>query len=105
MPTVQTVLGAIDAGELGFTLSHEHIIVSNGEDSQHYPWLYDRAKTLESAVEKLRELKAGGVDSFIDLTTPDLGRDIEFMVEASRASGVHVVAGTGSSMRLSHAVA
>jgi len=95
MPNIQTVLGEIDASELGFALSHEHIIVSNGQDRQNYPWLYDRQKTLESAVAKLRELKAGGVDSLIDLTTPDLGRDIEFMVEASRASGVHVVAGTG----------
>jgi phosphotriesterase-related protein len=95
MATVQTVLGPVDASELGFTLSHEHVIVSNGQDRQNYPWLYDRQKTLDAAVEKMRELKAGGVDSMIDLTTPDLGRDIEFIVDASRASGVHVIAGTG----------
>jgi len=32
-------------------LSHEHIIVSNGEDSQHYPWLYDRQKTLDAGFD------------------------------------------------------
>jgi phosphotriesterase-related protein len=95
MAGIHTVLGEIDASELGFTLSHEHIIVSNGEDWQHYPWMYDRQRTLDAAVEKMRELKAGGVDTIIDLTTPDLGRDIEFMVEASEASGIHVVAATG----------
>ena len=46
MATVQTVLGPVDASELGFTLSHEHVIVSNGQDRQNYPWLYDRQKTL-----------------------------------------------------------
>ena len=43
IPTVQTVLGAIAASELGFTLSHEHIIVSNGQDRQ---------RTFEVAVAK-----------------------------------------------------
>ena len=95
MGAIQTVLGEIEADQLGFTLPHEHIMVSNGEDWQHYPWLYDRRRTLDSAIEKLRVLKAGGVDTIIDLTTPDLGRDIEFMVEASEASGLQVVAATG----------
>jgi phosphotriesterase-related protein len=95
MAAIQSVLGEIDTGDLGFTLSHEHIIVSNGEDWQHYPWLYDRQRTLDSGIEKMRALKAGGVDTIIDLTTPDLGRDIQFMIEASAASGVQVVAATG----------
>jgi phosphotriesterase-related protein len=95
MAKIPTVLGEIDASELGVTLSHEHIIVSNGEDSAHYPWLYDRQKTLDDARARLKEIKAGGVDSMIDLTTPDLGRDIEFMIEAAQGTGVHVIAGTG----------
>jgi hypothetical protein len=49
MATVETVLGPVDASRLGNVLSHEHIIVSNGEDWQHYPWLYDRQKTLDDA--------------------------------------------------------
>jgi phosphotriesterase-related protein len=95
MATIPTVLGVIDDATLGFTLSHEHVIVSNGEDSAHYPWLYDRQATLDYAIARMRTLKAGGVDAIIDLTTPDLGRDIEFMIEASRGSGLHVVAATG----------
>jgi len=92
---IQTVLGPIEDSQLGFTLSHEHVIVSNGEDSAHYPWLYDRPATLAFAIERMKAMKAGGIDAIIDLTTPDLGRDIEFMIEASRGSGVHVVAATG----------
>ena len=95
MATVETVLGPVDASRLGNVLSHEHIIVSNGEDSQHYPWLYDRQKTLDDAVRVMKDLKAGGVDSMIDLTTPDLGRDIEFMIDVAKQSDIHVIAGTG----------
>jgi phosphotriesterase-related protein len=95
MAKIQTVLGEIEDSQLGFTLSHEHVIVSNGEDSAHYPWLYDRQATLEYAIRRMRATKEGGVDTIIDLTTPDLGRDIEFMVEASKGSGLQVVAATG----------
>jgi len=92
---IQTVLGEIEDSQLGFTLSHEHVIVSNGEDSAHYPWLYDRAATMAYAIKRMRAIKEGGVDTIIDLTTPDLGRDIEFMVEASKGSGLQVVTATG----------
>jgi len=95
MPTVETVLGPIDDTALGFTLSHEHVLVAMGEDNHHYPWLFDWDRTRANTVRELSEAKAGGVDTIIDLTTPDLGRDVEFVREVSRASGVNVVAATG----------
>ena len=79
MATVETVLGPIDAGKLGVVLSHEHVLVGMGEDNHHYPWRFDWAKTRAQAIKELSEAKAGGVDSMIDLTTPDLGRDVEFV--------------------------
>ena len=95
MATVQTALGAVDGSELGFTLSHEHVFTSAGEDSKHYPWLTDWDRTRARAIDQLSEAKAGGVDAIIDLTTPDLGRDVAYVAEVSRASGVHVVVATG----------
>jgi len=95
MPTVETALGPVEAERLGFTLSHEHVMTSAGEDTKHYPWLYDLERSLERAIEYLREVKAGGVDTIIDLTTPDLARDVRFIAEASRQSGMQVVVATG----------
>ena len=95
MAQVETVLGPIDADQLGVTLSHEHVYVFMGEDNHHYPWMFDLDATRETAVRELREAKAGGVDSLIDLTTPDLGRDVEFVRDAARASGMNVVVATG----------
>lgn len=95
MTTVETVLGPVDASKLGVTLSHEHVLVGMGEDNKHYPWLYDWDLTKANAIRELSEAKAGGVDTVIDLTTPDLGRDVQFVREVSRASGVNVVMATG----------
>jgi phosphotriesterase-related protein len=95
MATIETALGLIEASELGFTLSHEHIFANSGEDLDHYPWMFDRARMRERAIASLREAKAEGVDALIDLTTPDLNRDVAFIEEVSRASGVHVVVATG----------
>ena len=95
MPTVETVLGPIDASLLGNVLSHEHVLVGMGEDNHHYPWLFDWDQTRANAIRELAEAKQGGIDTVIDLTTPDLGRDVEFVREVSRASGVNVIAATG----------
>jgi phosphotriesterase-related protein len=95
MSTVETVLGRVDAGALGCTLSHEHVLVAMGEDNHHYRWLFDWDRTRANAVRELSEAKTGGVDTIIDLTTPDLGRDVEFVRDVARASHVNVVVATG----------
>jgi phosphotriesterase-related protein len=95
MKTVETVLGPIDAAQLGTVLSHEHVLVSIGEDSHHYPWMVDWDETRANAIRDLSDAKAGGVDTLIDLTTPDLGRDVEFIRDVAAASGMNVVVSTG----------
>jgi phosphotriesterase-related protein len=95
MTTVQTVLGPVDASELGVILSHEHVLVAMGEDNHHYPWLFDWDATRAAAIRELREAKAGGIGTIIDLTTPDLGRDVRYVRDVAREAGIHVVAATG----------
>ena len=102
MSHVETVLGPIDADQLGFTLSHEHVYVFMGEDNHHYPWMFDLDATRETAMRELSEAKAGGVDSLIDLTTPDLGREVEFVRAAASASGMNVVVATGIAVVAPH---
>jgi phosphotriesterase-related protein len=95
MATVETVLGPVDSATLGLTLSHEHVLVAMGEDNHHYPWLFDWERTRANAVRELSEAKAGAVDTIIDLTTPDLGRDVEFVRDVAAAAGINVVVATG----------
>jgi len=94
--TIQTVLGPLDAAKLGFCQSHEHVCsVSAGIWNAWPEILGGRAQFVKAAVEKLRKAKDEGLDSFIDLTTIDLGRDIRLIEEVSRKSGVHIVPCTG----------
>lgn len=95
MATVQTVLGPIDDSELGVTLSHEHVLAVSGNEARHYPWRFDWDATRARSVRELSEAKAGGVDTMIDLTTPDLGRDVNFIADVARESGMNVVVCTG----------
>lgn len=93
MAVVQTVLGPVQADALGAILSHEHVLT--GVERFHYPWRFDMEATRRRAVEELREAKAGGIDTIIDLTTPDLGRDVRYMADVAREAGVHIVVATG----------
>jgi len=95
MAQIQTATGPVDAGRLGFTLSHEHLLVGSAGVFQGFPFLFDMKATFAQIIKELREARAGGVETIIDLTTLDLGRDVELAAKASRESGVHVVVATG----------
>jgi phosphotriesterase-related protein len=93
---VQTVQGPIDAAKLGFTLPHEHICVSSPGFWQMWPEFFGgRAQFTAKVVDKLKAAKDAGVQTIVDVTPPDVGRDIRLLEEVSRKSGVHIVACTG----------
>jgi phosphotriesterase-related protein len=95
MAQVQTVLGPVDGSQLGVVLSHEHVLISMGEDARHYPWMYDWQRTRANVVRELREAEAGGVGTIVELTTPDLGRNAAFYGDVAAEAGIHVIAATG----------
>jgi phosphotriesterase-related protein len=94
MTKVNTVLGPISTKNLGFTLMHEHLIVGFHGAIKEFPELFV-SNVLEYVVAGLKRTKAGGVDTVVDMTTVDLGRDIDFLKEASKRSGVNIIACTG----------
>jgi phosphotriesterase-related protein len=89
---VQTVLGPIDAAKLGFTLTHEHVGNSQVKSCGN------RENCVAKAVDKLKEARDAGVDTVVDLSTFDVGRDVRFREEISRKSGMQIVACTGQHM-------
>jgi phosphotriesterase-related protein len=94
MTQINSVLGLIDSKKLGFTLMHEHLLVGfHGIITEYPEFLADNV--LERIVRRLKEAKEGGVDTVVDMTTNDLGRDINMIVEASRRSGVNIIACSG----------
>jgi predicted metal-dependent phosphotriesterase family hydrolase len=54
-----------------------------------------RAEFVMRASEKLQVVRAAGIGTIVDLTPYDVFRDIRFMEEISRKSGLHMIAATG----------
>jgi len=93
--TINSVLGPLDTANLGFTLSHEHVLTASAGIQQTFPEFIDRQGTIEAGVTQLRQVYAEGVRTMVDVTTMDLGRDIRLLEEVSRRSGVQIIAATG----------
>jgi len=93
--TAQTVLGPLDTSRLGFTLAHEHVADAPDVLSRWPKDWGSRAEFTAKAVDKLKAVRAAGVSTIVDLTTYDVGRDIRFLEEVSRKSGLAMIAATG----------
>lgn len=98
MTIVNAVLGPMDSTNLGFTLMHEHI-VHQGPLIQNYPELFG-PRILERIIDGVSKAKEGGVDTIIDATPFDTGRDVNIMAEVSRRTGVNIIACSGWWMKL-----
>jgi phosphotriesterase-related protein len=96
MATIETVTGPLDTARLGFTLSHEHVVVTSAGIPHVFPEFVDRAGSIELAVQELGQAYAGGLRTIVDVTTFDLGRDVRLLAEVSRRSGVQIVCATGT---------
>jgi phosphotriesterase-related protein len=92
--SVQTVLGPVDPAELGWVLPHEHTAIA----LWHIPnrWDYWELRRDEPVIrEELAALRAAGGGTIVDLTLEGVGRDPEWLAGLSKATGLHVVMGSG----------
>lgn len=89
---VNTVLGPIDASQLGVTLPHEHIFLDLYRVNRFRERLLNDVDLMTEEVALFRQ--AGG-GTIVDVTPPDLGRRPRELQEVSRRTGVHVIMATG----------
>jgi phosphotriesterase-related protein len=93
MVQVNTIRGPIDSADLGRTLSHEHLTNGSG-GMEHVRGLMDtperRQEMVDRCVAALARVRQSGIDSVIDLTPFDLGRQMWLFQD-----GVNVVCATG----------
>ncbi len=116
MGLIRTVLGDVAAGDVGLIQFHEHVLFdivppgANGDPAAEIlPW--DRFQTdylsnvnpanahqidVTIAAAELRAFAAAGGSLIVDQSVAGLARDASGLAEASRASGVHVVAAAGT---------
>ncbi|MFQ5458168.1 MAG: phosphotriesterase [Myxococcota bacterium] len=95
MATIDSALGTLDTGDLGFTLMHEHILVMNWALRQGLRNWFDREAFIKEAVEKVRAVKEKGVKTMVDLTPLNLGRDVSIIHEVAEKTGMQIIVATG----------
>ena len=95
MATIQTATGPLDTADLGATLMHEHVFIKSPGVFEAWPDLWDREAEVANAVARFRELKAAGIDTIVDLTTVDLGRDAKAVGEVAAQVDLAIVMCTG----------
>jgi phosphotriesterase-related protein len=117
---IHTVLGPIDASELGPTSMHEHLLsdlrVWSKPSAEQPPPDADRVHPgnlgyvrwnalaipgnlvlddVEVAIRELRDVHAAGGATIVELTLEGMGRRIEELPQVSRESGVTICVGCG----------
>jgi phosphotriesterase-related protein len=99
-PVAQTVLGPIDASRLGFTLTHEHVVPADFEGPGSRKTFSRRSISVADAVDRLKAARDAGINTVVDLSPGETGRDVRFSEEVSRKSGMQIVVCTGQRLYL-----
>jgi phosphotriesterase-related protein len=126
---VQTVLGLISPDELGTTLPHEHLIDDGScyfVEPEHASdramahkavsldilwWLrYHFTQNTDEvmlrdeqvAIEEAMRFKLAGGNTIVEVTSVELGRDPAALARISRATGLHIIMGSGHYLAVSH---
>lgn len=94
MTVFRSVLGDVDINKMGFTLPHEHLITRppNNIISKDPDLLVD---DVTKPVQELTLFKKAGGNTLADLAPKSYGRNVPVIVDASKKSGVHIIATTG----------
>ena len=95
MREIITVSGPVDAGTMGLTLPHEHILVDFIGAEKAGGHRYKRQDVIDTMLPQLKAVRAQGVRTFIDATPMFLGRDVVVLEELSRLTGLNIVTNTG----------
>jgi phosphotriesterase-related protein len=74
---------------------HEHIFVLTPDVQQNLAGEWDESARVEAAVEKLRAVKAAGIDTIVDPTVIGLGRYLPRIVTIAEQVELQIVVATG----------
>lgn len=129
MTSLNTVLGPIDASQVGGTMSHVHLTINilcwhQAPDSGVLRGLSDSKITLQNlglvrrnamlfkdnlvqddlnlTIREAAEYKFTGGQTLINVDLPGMGRDPLALQKIARATGLHIVASTGWYVQASH---
>jgi len=92
---IEAVTGPVDAGDLGLTLMHEHVLVDFIGASGVSRARYDADAVFATALPHVKQVGTLGCRTLVECTPAYLGRDVELLKRLSEASGVRILSNTG----------
>ena len=95
MPTIQTVLGPIDAARFGFALPHEHVLCDFIGADRTGPHRWNPDEVVRTMLPFLKAVRQRGVTGFVDCTPAFIGRDVSVLRRLAEMTGLHIVTNTG----------
>lgn len=90
-----TVNGAVQATQMKFTLTHEHILVDFIGADKISKERYNTDEVFNTALPYLLDIKRKGCSTFVDCSPAYLGRDAALLKRLSKASGLIIITNTG----------
>ncbi|MBN3583105.1 aryldialkylphosphatase [Algoriphagus aestuarii] len=92
-PFFRSVLGDVDSDEMGFTYSHEHIVIEDSYPTASHPeFLLNDVAKISS---ELKEFYSMGGRTVVDTMPSNCGRNPLKLAEVSQKSSVNIIAPTG----------
>ena len=74
---------------------HEHLVLKSPGIAENWPERYDHEAAIQQATGKLHQLAERGIRTLVDLTPPDIGRDVELFEKVQAVSEISIIACTG----------
>jgi phosphotriesterase-related protein len=75
---------------------HEHLFMLSVGLHQHWPHLLNREDAAHRVVKKVAAAGEAGVDTIVEMTPPNMGRDLALLQAVAEATSVNIIAATGA---------
>ena len=96
MNYVNTVTGPVDASTLGRTLMHEHFLFGFcGFQGDATLGGFREEEYTEACVQAVEDARAYGIETIVDATTNECGRNVRFLKKISELTGMKIICSTG----------
>ena len=96
MNNVNTVTGAIPVQKLGRTLMHEHFLYGYcGFQGDTTLGGFKKDEYFKICLKAIEDARAYGIETIVDATTNECGRNVRFLKKLSETTGMHIICATG----------
>lgn len=96
MNFVNCITGPKNSGELGRTLMHEHFLFGYcGFQGDATLGGFDEEAYTKACVQAVNNARAYGIETIVDATTNECGRNVRFLKKISDLTGINIICSTG----------